>query len=203
MPKDRKSRCGKRRVKKRLFIVCEGEKTEPGYLTRYVKDCGLRGKPVEVKILPAKRHTPKELVKTAVKVKELPGDEAWAVFDKDGYTRHGEAFNIAESKNVRIAFSSISFEIWILLHYEYATRSFDNAYKVIDRLKNKKYLDYDKADESLYYTVKGKTGVAVGNAGRVREYQEKNNPGRPIYELNPYTDFYELLGAINKLKDLY
>jgi hypothetical protein len=48
--------------------------------------------------------------------------EVWAVFDKDGHPNHEEAFNLASTdiagKKVNIAFTSIAFEYWILLHFE-------------------------------------------------------------------------------------
>jgi YHS domain-containing protein len=48
--------------------------------------------------------------------------EVWAVFDKDGHPNHEEAFELASTdiagKKVNIAFTSIAFEYWILLHFE-------------------------------------------------------------------------------------
>ena len=49
-------------------------------------------------------------------------ESTWAVFDKDYHPEHKEAFKLAKQEidenKVNIAFSSISFEQWILLHFE-------------------------------------------------------------------------------------
>lgn len=47
-------------------------------------------------------------------------DATWAVFDNDGHPAQKEAFALAAEKDkpVNIAFSSRSFEQWILLHFE-------------------------------------------------------------------------------------
>lgn len=50
--------------------------------------------------------------------------EAWAVYDLDTFTKHEEARGLAEQWGVKIAFSSISFEEWILLHFEQNTTPF-------------------------------------------------------------------------------
>lgn len=55
-------------------------------------------------------------------------DEVWAVFDFDGRTKTESAFNLAQEKinhkAVNIAFSSVAFEHWILLHFERNATSF-------------------------------------------------------------------------------
>jgi hypothetical protein len=58
-------------------------------------------------------------------------DEVWAVFDKDGHPDRERAFYLANQlvneKCVNIAFSSISFETWVLMHYEYNTTQFEKS----------------------------------------------------------------------------
>lgn len=53
-------------------------------------------------------------------------DESWVIFDKDGYTKHSEAFKLARQHNIKIAFSSISIETWILSHFERNKIAFNN-----------------------------------------------------------------------------
>ena len=56
-------------------------------------------------------------------------DESWAVYDKDEHPKHeeamAEAIKIIDGKKVNIAFSSRSFEYYLLLHFEYLYYSFD------------------------------------------------------------------------------
>ena len=62
-------------------------------------------------------------------------DEVWAVFDKDGYTKHEKAFDDAQKHGIKLGFSSIAFEHWILLHYEQNRTAFPKSQKVIDYLE--------------------------------------------------------------------
>lgn len=69
------------------------------------------------------RQTPVNFVKEARDgLKEDIFEETWAVFDRNGHPAHVQAFQLAREpvgqKLVNIAFSSIAFEHWILLHFE-------------------------------------------------------------------------------------
>ncbi len=69
------------------------------------------------------RSTPVCFVKEARDgLKDDTFQEVWAVFDKNGHPAHRDAFQLAlepvNGKQANIAFSSIAFEEWILLHYE-------------------------------------------------------------------------------------
>lgn len=68
-------------------------------------------------------QTPTKFVKEARDGLKNDGfDEVWAVFDKNGHPAHQFAFQLAQKsirgKVVNIAFSSVAFEHWILLHFE-------------------------------------------------------------------------------------
>jgi hypothetical protein len=69
------------------------------------------------------RQTPVKFVKEARDgLKDDIFEEAWAAFDRNGHPAHEQAFSLArepiEGKFVHIAFSSVAFEHWILLHFE-------------------------------------------------------------------------------------
>jgi len=197
MPKFKSPRHDPRPVRKRLFIVCEGEKTERFYFEEFIKSCGFRGMQVEVKVLKSKRTTPCELIETAIKKcrmneksRKYLEDEIWVVYDKNGYTKHCEADTLARQKKINVAFSSISFEFWILLNFEETTRKFTNSKEIIDYLK-KKYLDYDKTNPKLYDDIKDRTEDAFKRAENIRKVQKQNCPNKKRYELNPYTNVDE------------
>jgi hypothetical protein len=69
-------------------------------------------------------------------------EEAWAVFDRNGHPAHKQAFGLAKEmlngKTVKIAFSSIAFEVWILLHFERNDTVFTKSACKID---HKHYMD--------------------------------------------------------------
>ncbi len=144
-------------------------------------------------------------------------DEVWAVFDKDGHPKHQEAFELAEQiiegKKVNIAFSSIAFEQWLLLHFEKnksafykseckenkepllcGTSSFSkDCYGekcVIGYLRIANYLpDYTKGRTSnVYALVKKMTLAALENAAWLRHQLKDDITKTPVYELNPYTN---------------
>lgn len=119
-------------------------------------------------------------------------DELWVVFDKDGYTKHQEAFKQAKTNNINIAFSSISFETWVLLHFEKCNSPFLKSAHIIENkfYNNGNYLtNYAKSgDYNVYPYVQASTSTAFKNASWLRNYLCFTNPNVKIYELNPYSD---------------
>jgi hypothetical protein len=123
-------------------------------------------------------------------------DEVWVVFDKNGYTKHKAAFDLAgepiNGKQVNIAFSSIAFEQWVLLHFVKLATSFSKSAHIVEELRTKGYFpDYEKkAYIDTYSFLKDKTLQAIENSAWLKHQLEKSGllPANPIYELNPYTD---------------
>lgn len=203
MPKKR-AKPGSRQIQNKIFIVCEGKKnkSEYSYLDSFIKACAIPGNLVEIILKDVTKNTGKELVKEIWKIRKEEGysnDIAWVVYDKDGYTKHPETFDLAQNKNVNIAFSSVSFEIWILLHFEYTTRQFEKSDDVIDYLKSKNYIIYEKKQEDVYNKTKKKIEIAISNAQRLRNYHNKCAlQNSKIYELNPYSNLDELICQIQQ-----
>ena len=133
MPKKRQT--NKRKIKDRILILCEGEKTEPNYFNGLKRDKfrSNRLSALRIEIYDYGSNTAKELVKQAKSLKDdakrekNPYDKIWVVFDRDGYTKHPQALDQASANGIRVAFSSISFEFWFLLHFTYTTRQFEKA----------------------------------------------------------------------------
>ena len=78
------------------------------------------------------KEQPTRYVRAAqIKLKDKSYDEVWAVFDKDQHPDHQRAFEIAneliDDKIVQIAFTSIAFEYWILLHFEQNSIAFSKS----------------------------------------------------------------------------
>ena len=188
----------KRKPSLSIFIACEGSNTEPLYfekLKEIMEDDDIY--PYAITIYPDKEfdENPKTdaigLVNVAIERKD-EFDEVWVVFDKDGYTKHKEAFELAKENNVNIAFSSISFETWVLLHFERCYESFAKSANIIDEKfhNNNTYLhDYAKSgDYNLYPIIEDKTKTAFSNSSWLRNSLNFINPGYTIYDANPYTD---------------
>lgn len=154
-------------------------------------------------------------------------DEAWAVYDKDNHPRHEEAFVEAnkevDGKKVNIAFSSRSFEYYLLLHFEYIYHCF-NETECGEKLKGKKrifecgtgknpdkdcdgkncingyarkrgYWQETKSSESTFPLVKDNLVKGMINACRLRAVSDAKT-NEPIYKRNPYTNVDILVGRL-------
>jgi RloB-like protein len=202
-----------------IFIACEGRNTEPLYFERIaeqVEDDGL----LAITIYPDKdTPNPKTDALNLIKEAQSKGDEfdeVWVVFDKDGYTKHEEAFKLAKTgkREVKIAFSSIAFEHWALLHF---TKS-DTAFQKSDCKDDKDHVlycgtgqhandchgrrcvagymreqvfckDYVKLG-NYYFNHFDKKEIALKNAAWLRYKMRSTiqSQNHKIYNINPYTD---------------
>jgi hypothetical protein len=191
MPKLRKENI--RKVKDRILILCEGEKTEPNYFNgiKTLKSAENALAAVRIEIFDTQLNTGKELVSKAKELKyeaineTNPYDCIWIVIDKDGYTKHPATFNTARENEMRIVFSSISFEYWFLLHFKKTTKAFYKADDLIAELKKSGYSNYDKGFNH-FDNLKGLTPVAIKHAKQIRK--ELDIDDSPLYTRNPYTD---------------
>lgn len=201
-----------------MHIYCEGANTEPIYLRKYLDTfwAGDRRREV-IRLEDTKKNTPVQLVEVAVRHKQSPscpdGDVFWVVYDRESdakYTDalHGEASALAKANGINIAISNVCFELWILLHFRYngapyknfddlmATSSFKNE------LRKAGIADYDKSDPSLFSKIKGSIALARQRAPKMNAATLASAPrgvAEP-YRLNPYTDVYLLLDAIDTFK---
>ena len=206
-----------------IFIACEGRNSEPLYfesIAEHIEDEGN----LAVTIYPDRSNSnPKTDALGLIREAQSRGDEfdeLWVVFDKNGYTKHAEAFALAEGKGqrrkVNIAFSSIAFEHWLLLHFEKCATAFvksdckdakehalfcgTNRHEqdchgercVAGYIRQKGFCtDYAKSSNySFYFKYKEKTEEALKNAAwlRFKTAQELTTNGGKIYDVNPYTD---------------
>lgn len=196
----------KRKPKHTIFIACEGTNTEPLYFENIKEIEEDRDDyPFSITIYPDRECdvNPKTdalgLVKVAIDAKS-EYNEVWVVFDKDGYTKHKEAFELARNNEVNIAFSSISFETWILFHFERNQTQFLKSANIInDKFVNNNYIvDYNKTGEfNVYPYVSDLINKAYQNAAWIRKINVSEN----IFDNNPYTDV-DLLVKRLTLNDL-
>lgn len=210
MSKQRKKNI--KQVKKSIYIVCEGTNTERIYFEEIAQQDEVFEK-YAIKVYPSEEDQIKaakkvgESIKTdAVNLVKLAKqeinnyDEVWAVFDKDGYTKHEQAFVEAEKHGVNLAFSSIAFEHWILLHYEQHQTPFLKSQNVIDYLEQAGYFTgySKKAGILIYSKLKNLTEIAIENAVWLRMQMAQNLVAYndKIYELNPYTTADKLVAKL-------
>ncbi len=160
------------------------------------------------------KSQPLRYVREAYLLKEEENcNEVWAIFDKDFHPGHKRAFEYAERWGVNIAFNSLSFEQWVLLHYEKSIRTFNLVqckthgrtrrcgYHTLCKdqgneclcgyLRRSHISDYSKSDDQLYGRLLPLVGHAVENAAWLRfQYQSTSDK---IYKFNPYCNMDRLV----------
>ena len=183
-----------------VLIVCEGAKTEPNYF------CGLRGalRLSNANIRVADNTTgsdPLSVVDFAINEykKDPIYDRIYCVFDKDKHVTYHQALDkirVTRLKKATLhAITSIPcFEVWILLHFVYTTKSFctagnaSNCDRVILEL-NSHISNYQKGSQHIFKTVYPKLPDALCNVKKLEAFHktsETDNPSTKVHELVEY-----------------
>ena len=198
MPRSRRpSRRGPRReLKPRVFVVTEGEKTEPQYILEFLR---IHHAP-NVEVVPT-GFEPRAVVEKANKLRTAakPNSRSrtkpcvWAVFDRDEHPRYEQAQRLAKEKAISVAVSNPCFELWAVFHYR------DHA-APIDRHECQKLL------EELCGGYRAKSGklfndpevIRANHDGAVRRgkqsLRDRELEGDPLG--NPSTSMHELMERI-------
>lgn len=209
-----------------LFIACEGTSTEFNYFTSWGETEEALEKFERVEVYPDENEinpqtNPYQLFQLAKNALENgSADYAWAVFDKDNHPRLPQTFLEARAAGVNIAFSSRSFEEWILMHFEKNNTTF-NATECKDTRgksincgstlvpncipiecltghirRNNHIPNYSKkSDFDLFNAIHQSTEVALVNSSwlRFNNGSSLNNVQSTLHNLNPYTDVDQLI----------
>jgi hypothetical protein len=218
----------KYRVKKKpvLFIACEGTSTEFNYFTSWGETDAALERFERVEVYPDQNENnpqtnPYQLFEIAKEALENgSADYAWAVFDKDNHPRLPDTFTDAASTEVNIAFSSRSFEEWVLMHFEKNNSPFNateckNANGrpikcgshavpnctpincLTGHIRRNNYITgySKKSDFDLFTAINQNTQVALVNSAWLRFHVGASaNVAQPaLHNLNPYTDVDQLI----------
>jgi len=184
----------------RILIACEGKKTEPNYFKDLRKAFGLN--PMNV-VIADKRHglDPMSLVEYALDVykKEPDFNHVYCVFDRDKHLTYDaaldkiSAFHMRRGAILHPITSIPCFEIWLLLHFTYTTRSFcaaggdSNCALLISDLKQY-ILDYEKGADNIFIGDE-RLDMAINNAKQLEEFHltsGTDNPSTKIHLLVEY-----------------
>jgi RloB-like protein len=102
---------------------------------------------------------------------------------------------------IQVGFSSISFEQWVLLHFELNTSAFYNSREIIHYFDLKGYFNqhfqkgwflYEKRGLPIIKEFLSTVKEAIKNAKTIN----KLNISQKHYETNPYSDVYRLIYAL-------
>jgi hypothetical protein len=209
MPKKKKKNQNvKLQLKPVMHIFCEGEKTEPNYIQGYMhhEHSGKLRLDI-IRVEETDKNTPKQLVDIAADLKrESPSiDKFWVVYDREHEHKypaliHRQARNKANANDIKIAFSNVCFEVWILLHFEQHLGSFDSYDDLWKRSRLRNNLpNYEKGCRNLYDRLKDRVSNARQNAKKMNAHTERHadSSWKHLDQWNPYTDFGDLLDAID------
>ncbi|OFW00184.1 MAG: hypothetical protein A3G20_04435 [Acidobacteria bacterium RIFCSPLOWO2_12_FULL_59_11] len=182
-----------------VLIVCEGEKTEPGYFDGLKRAHRLSS--ANIKIVSGEGSDPVSIVKHARRELEQDGyDRAFCVFDRDGHVNYQEALdlvaNSAPGRKGRLAaITSVPcFEIWVLLHFVYSAAPFSasggrSACDNVVRAIRGHMPGYQKALANLYEQLQPRVDNAVTNGNRLAQHNldtRSENPATKVHELVKY-----------------
>jgi RloB-like protein len=198
-----------------LHIYCEGEKTEPIYLNKYIEKKHPGNRELKVfKVEKTKKNTPIQLVDVAVKAKNdgnCPDDDIfWVVYDREAEAEysnelHKKAADKAKANGVQVALSNVCFELWLLLHFESVAAPYSSCDNLLKDSKLKAYLKnlgidkYAKADKKIFDLISGNISTARDRTKAMNKATQAlaaTNHKEP-HQLNPYCDVPKLLEAID------
>jgi hypothetical protein len=206
-----------RRYRQFFLIVCEDIKTEPLYFKNFKDE--FPEKTMYLKPVGTGRD-PQGVVNQAIEEREKlkiecnkEVDFTWVVFDIDDASENEtkikkfeEAFAIAESKNIQIAYSNEVFELWLLLHLKKVEESkplsraeiYTEIQEQIRKTGNKyTTFEYDHyKSNNLIEIIKeiGNEKQAIKKAEKLLEFHKETKP----IEANPSTKLHIL---VKELRD--
>lgn len=192
---------GKIKPKAVIRIVTEGEKTEKIYFESVIKK--LRITTTKVIVTPSEYGSdPLNIVNFALNVRkdnkrenringEPKFDYVFCVFDKDDHTNYFDAFKKGVDNKLCIIRSIPCFEIWLLLHFRYSSRPYDNREELYRELR-KEIPSYEKNIDVIDY-IWDRHEDAMRNSLRLYQEQakicdlERQHPN-PITEIHVVID---------------
>ena len=191
----------------KVLIVCEGEKTEPNYFLGIKNHYEINTS--NIKIVGDGGASPVNIwadAKRLYKEAKDSGDEydkVYCVFDKDshaGYYEVCKSINESVPKNVYHCITSVpSFEYWLLLHFVYTDRPYQNlpnnsaANQVLTDLKAH-IPNYKKGSDNIFEMLFDQLPNAKSSAKAILATAQRNDTD------NPSTNMFELVEFLQKIK---
>ncbi|MEI5994949.1 RloB family protein [Candidatus Enterococcus mansonii] len=177
-----------------IFIVCEGQQTEPNYFLKF---------PITNKTVKGIGYNTVSLVEYAIE-NGSEYDEIWCVFDEDGKKdQFDQAIRLCEKKGCFAAYTNEAFELWYLLHFndmqpDVGITRKQYCEKLTSFLPTKRAKDrpkYCKNDETIYEKLLASQHTAISRAKKLLgSYPSHLQPS----EQKPSTTVHLLVENLNK-----
>ena len=182
----------------RFVIFCEGQVTEPKYLSAFARLPKVR-EAANLQIR-GMGYDPRRLVEEARSMKHhqrrqgAGATQYWCVFDVEAPTQHArllEAVQMAHDNDIGVAVSNPCFELWLLLHYEDRESWIDNGNcsKLLSENDQSRRKHLDAAAYMSLFT------EAMQRANKLETLHER--AGREFPHNNPSSTMNRLLQAID------
>lgn len=192
-----------RKRKKIILIGVEGaNKTEKNYFQGFNRRHGeyvvrfARGNDTDPLIIL------KSVYIAAQKDEELrfdEGDRAFCVVDTDvdcvKQRQINEAVKYSKNKNVEVILSNPCFEVWLLQHFKYSSKSFSSNEAVIEELK--KYIPTYKKSSDVFESLLPFLKSAIDNAKKLEVYHKDAGHRAKSIERNPSSEVYKIVNLLN------
>ncbi|MEV0793360.1 RloB family protein [Kribbella sp. NPDC050459] len=176
-------------------MYCEGEASEPDYISALKRLPEIRGNTAINLIIDATAGVPLKLVEKAVarQQRDTEIDESWCVFDVEWPRHHpnlDRALRLAAAEGINVAVSNPCFELWLILHHQPHTGFLDN-----------------RGAEALSSRLDGRQGKRIDGAGYMKLRRDAyiraealadrhERDGTTFPNDNPSSSMYRLLAAI-------
>lgn len=192
MNKRLKRTIANRPAKPLVYVICQGE-TELHYFNSF----DVKGKNISLKLI-SRYKDPKTILDRALqiyrkkhsKLNERP--EIWLVFDKDNFCNFDDTIKEAEKKGFKVAYSNISFEVWIYAHFQYSSAQ-DTVEELISKIK-KHLPNYVKGEKCPFDKILDKQANAINNVKSLNaRFSFKDKPSQRC----PYSKIHDLVERIN------
>ena len=196
----------KYQARNKFYILTNGEQTEKNYFDLLKAKHSIYE--VKVEFVNA---DPLGLVEYAIR-NFKDANQVWCVFDVDNSYRDNRlvpALKKAEDSGIKIAYSNMAFEVWLISHFERCEKELQvkDYTAILNKYLKDKGATYSKNDKELlkkYFIPLCRD--AVQNAKVVYQTRVKNfrevcpNDRLPIWNWNSSTDVFKLVEAL-KLRD--
>lgn len=170
----------------RILIVCEGEETERNYFEGFrLTNVTVKGTGYNTESLVRKAI---ELKRQAIRDREKY-DQVWSVFDRDSFSSEifNNAFILAQTHGIKIAYSNEAFELWYLLHFNYYDTGLSRD-QYQSKLSHLLGHEYKKNSPSIFEEIIEYQDDAIRNVKKLlSQYPnfnpENNNPSTTVHLL--------------------
>ncbi|WP_170400149.1 RloB family protein [Ruegeria arenilitoris] len=196
------------------MIVCEGEKTEPGYLHKLISE--YRVPTAKVRVHGEGGAAPISVVEYADEIldKDADFEHIFLVFDRDAHSTYQDAITKTygfkkrrklQSKNIEAVTSIPCFEVWLLLHVSTSCKPYGTGVpgtppgkQVIRDLRAyPAFANYEKSKIDFFDEIKEETDNAIARAKRQVDQAQK--AGSPVHHEDSSSRFFLIVDTLKKI----